>query len=94
MEHLPRIEPTRQEALQLWLRRRGMKPGSIASALNTGKNTVSRWLRADTIPTWRHRQLVGLGIPAGLLPAPVDIPPGPKRGRHLPALPTGALQQG
>ena len=86
MENLPRIEPTRQELLQLWRRRRGMLQGDIARSLGIGQNTVSRWLRADSIPTWRHRQLVGLGIPAELLPAPVDIAPGPKRRACLPAL--------
>ena len=86
MELLSRIEPTRQELLLLWLKRNGIQQGDIAKALHTGKNTVSRWLRADTIPTWRHRQLLDYGIPAELLPAPVDIAPGPKRRACLPAL--------
>lgn len=94
MEHLPRIEPTRQELLQLWLKRNGIQQGDIAKALNTGKNTVSRWLRADSIPTWRHRQLLDYGIPAELLPAPVDIAPGPKRRTCLPALPRPELLAG
>lgn len=88
------MEPTRQELLLLWLRRRGMLQGDIARSLGIGQNTVSRWLRADSIPTWRHRQLVGLGIPPGLLPAPVDIPPGPKRRICLPALPQPAMPAG
>lgn len=83
---LPRIEPTRQELLQLWLKRNGIQQGDIASALNTGKNTVSRWLRAETIPSWRHQQLQVFGIPQELLPTPLDIAPGPKR-RSYPLVP-------
>lgn len=83
---LPRIEPTRQESLVLWLKRNGIQQGDIAASLNIGKNTVSRWLRSETIPTWRHQQLLDFGIPAELLPAPVDIAPGPKRRSCLPAL--------
>lgn len=94
MELLPRIEPTRQEALLIWLRRRGLQQRDIARRLGIGQNTVSRWLAADTIPSWRHRQLVSLGIPAELLPAPLDIAPGPKRGRRLAAIALPATQQG
>lgn len=86
MELLPRIEPTRQEALLIWLRRRGLQQCDIARRLGIGQNTVSRWLNADTIPSWRHRQLLSLGIPEGLLPAPVDIAPGPKRRATRPAI--------
>lgn len=86
IEILPRIEPTRQELLQLWLKRKGIQQGDIASALNTGKNTVSRWLRAETIPTWRHQQMLDFGIPQELLPTPLDIAPGPKR-RSYPLVP-------
>lgn len=94
MELLPRIEPTRQEALLIWIRRRGMQQRDIERRLGIGQNTVSRWLAADTIPSWRHRQLVSLGIPAELLPAPLDIAPGPKRGKRLAAIALPATQQG
>lgn len=86
MENLPRIEPTRQEALRLWLARQGIRQRDIAKRLGIGENTISRWLGANSIPTWRHRQLLSLGIPEALLPAPVDIAPGPKRRATLPAI--------
>lgn len=80
------IEPTRQESLLLWLKRNCIQQGDIASALNIGKNTVSRWLRAETIPSWRYQQLLDFGIPQELLPKPLDIAPGPKR-RSYPLVP-------
>lgn len=93
MNFLSPINPTRQESLRLWLTRNGIRQADIAKALDTGANTISRWLRADNIPTWRHQQLVKFGIPVELLPAAVDIPPGPKKSRAFPAPPQVAEMQ-
>lgn len=65
--------------LSIWLKRQGKSQADIARALDVGEVSVSRWVKAESIPVRRHEQLVGLGIPAELLPAPVDITPGPKR---------------
>lgn len=59
---------TRQEQLVIWLLRRGWSQSDIARKTNTAPQTVGKWLGADTIPPFRHQQLVDLGIPAALLP--------------------------
>lgn len=70
---------TRQERLLIWLRRANITNAQIAAALNVGAIAVTRWFRADSIPSWRHRQLVTFGIPADLLPPAVDKAPGRAR---------------
>lgn len=79
MQEITLTTLTRQERLLIWLRRANITNAQIAAALNVGAIAVSRWFRAKTIPTWRHRQLVKFGIPAELLPPAADIAPGPKR---------------
>lgn len=88
---------TRQELLILWLKRQGKCQADIARALNVAEISVSRWVRADRISTRRHKQLVEFGIPADLLPVPLDLDPGRKKiirsktitpdNQNLPALP-------
>lgn len=63
----------------IWLKRNGMAKAEIARALEVGESSVARWLKADRVPTRRYEQLLRLGIPAELLPEPVDITPGPKK---------------
>lgn len=69
----------RQDMLLIWLRREGVNQADIARWLGVTETSVSRWLRAESIPVQRHGQLVELGIPAELLPAPVHVAPGPKK---------------
>lgn len=83
MKELPQLDLTRQDMLLIWLKRQGKTQADIARALEVGKVSVSRWMRAETIPVRRHEQLVQLGIPENLLPAPLDITPGPKRRSKL-----------
>lgn len=79
MKDIMQINLTRQDMLSIWLKRQGKTQADIARALEVGEVSVSRWMRAESIPVKRHEQLVKFGIPAELLPAPVDITPGPKR---------------
>lgn len=79
MEEVPQLDITRQDMLCVWLKRNGWTQAEIARALEVGETSISRWMRAERIPEKRHEQLVKLGIPAELLPQPVDITPGPKR---------------
>lgn len=72
-------ELTRQERLLIWLRRANLNNAQIAEALNVSAIAISRWFRAESIPSWRHRQLVDFGIPAELLPPAVDKAPGRQR---------------
>mgnify|MGYP000152257866 CR=1 FL=1 len=69
-------ELTRQERLLIWLRRANLNNAQIAEALNVSAIAISRWFRAESISSWRHRQLVDFGIPAELLPPAVDKAPG------------------
>lgn len=79
MKEIPQLDLTRQDMLSIWLKRQGSTQADIARALDVGEITVSRWMRAESIPVRRHEQLLKLGIPAELLPAPLDITPGPKK---------------
>jgi len=46
-------------------------------------NAVSKLCDQDTMPVHRHKQLRNLGVPAELLPEPMDLKPGPKpKGLH------------
>lgn len=79
IKDITQIDFTRQDKLLIWLKRHGRTQADIARALEVGDVSVSRWMKAETIPSKRHEQLVKLGIPAELLPPPLDIVPGPKR---------------
>ena len=79
MKEIPQLDLTRQDMLYVWLKRRGMTQAQIARAMKVGETTVARWMKAASIPEKRHEKLVKLGIPAELLPPPLDIAPGPKK---------------
>lgn len=79
MEEIPQITFTRQAMLSAWLKQEGITQASIAQALEISEQSVSRWIRAQSLSSWRHSQLVSFGIPADLLPPVVDKAPGPKR---------------
>lgn len=64
--------------LYAWLKDNGKKQVDLARALDVTETTISRWMRANTIPERRHAKLVKLGVPAELLPEPRDITPGPR----------------
>lgn len=81
-KNLTQIDLTRQDMLCIWLKRNGKTQADIARALEVGEVSVSRWMRAESIPEKRHEQLVKFGIPAELLPEPLDITPGPKKKGH------------
>lgn len=81
VKNLSLTDLTRQERLVIWLRRAGISNAALARALGTGQATICRWINhADSLPSWRHRQLTEFGIPAELLPPAMDIPGGPKPG--------------
>lgn len=86
MVKIPQINLTRQAMLLAWLKQEGITQASIAKALETSEQSVSRWMRAETIPSWRHEQLVKFGLPEKLLPKPMNIPSGPKKKMVLPTL--------
>ncbi len=93
MEKLPQIAFTRQAMLLAWLKQEGITQARIAQALETSEQSVSRWMRAESLSSRRHEQLVKFGIPVELLPPAIDICPGPKRTRAFPAPPQVAEMQ-
>ena len=79
-EKLAQIDLNRQELLLIWMRRNSLSYSDIAKAMEVSPSTVRAWFEAESIPTWRHEQLVKFGIPAELLPSGINIAPGPRRG--------------
>lgn len=79
MSKITQSEPTRQELLHLWFRRNGIRQREIAARLGMSETCFCRLLRKDSISTWRHQQLLALGLPPELLPQARDIAPGPRR---------------
>lgn len=63
MINLTQSELTRQERLLIWLYREGITKMQIAKAIGVSPIAVTRWFQSERIPTWRHKQLVAVGIP-------------------------------
>jgi len=78
MNDVTQLHPTRQELLALYLKRKRLSYARLGKLLGITGQSVFRLCRNDTAPTRRVEQLLEAGIPAELLPAPLDIPPGPK----------------
>lgn len=97
MQQDTQCKKSRHQLACAWLRQNGLRFQDVADRLGVAKSSISRTLKAATIPTRRHAQLMALGIPKEFLPIPLDITPGPKRkgvllpivsdSAHLPALP-------
>ncbi len=68
----------RQEALELWKRRNGLSFAEMGRRIGLTGEQVSNLCGSETMPPHRHLQLLGLGIPAELLPPPLYRKPGPK----------------
>lgn len=69
---------TRQERLDLWMRRTGTTFVLLGEICGIHANCVTSHLRADTMPVRHHAALVAAGMPLELLPDPQDQKPGPK----------------
>ncbi|MBN2140859.1 MAG: helix-turn-helix transcriptional regulator [Desulfovibrionaceae bacterium] len=72
------IQPTRQESLRLYLGRAGLSFREIGRRIDVSGAAIAKLCNQETMPTRRHAELIAMGIPAGLLPEPLDIKPGPK----------------
>lgn len=84
-EHVTLTTATRQERLAIHLRRNNLTFAHIGRLLGCSRGSANRLCNAETAPTRRVEQLLELGIPADLLPTPLDIAPGPKPREHQPA---------
>lgn len=72
------IYPTKQERLLLWMRRNRRSYRGLGRDIDLSGVQVANLCGQDTMPTEHHAQLVALGVPADLLPKPLDVKPGPK----------------
>lgn len=77
--HQTLIEVTRHDKLVLWLKKNGLDFAKLGKAIGITRVSVGRLCRSETIPVRRHKQLTALGVPADLLPEPLDLNPGPRR---------------
>lgn len=79
------IPLTRQEQLEVWLKRNKASYAALARCLGMTRQGMRNLLNGDTAPSDRVAQLRavvidGQRIPEELLPVPLDIKPGPKPG--------------
>lgn len=71
-------ELSRQEKLRLWMARAGVRFVDMAAALDVTPAAIGKLCKQTTMPEHRHRALVDFGVPADLLPAPLNIKSGPR----------------
>jgi len=71
-------ELSRQEKLRLWMERAGVTFISLALGVGINPAVLGRQCKQDTMPARNHSALLAQGVPAELLPVPLDQRPGPK----------------
>ncbi|MBG3875569.1 XRE family transcriptional regulator [Desulfovibrio oxamicus] len=71
-------ELSRQEKLRLWMDRTGATFLGLSAGVGINPAVLGRQCKQDTMPARNHRALVAQGVPAELLPIPLDQRPGPK----------------
>ena len=77
-------EAPRVEKLKLWMRLQTppLSFTSLAKPLNITSNTLARACAGKTMPVYQHTYLTrDKGVPAELLPRPMDRKTGPKTTR-------------
>lgn len=87
MQELTQMNLTRQELLYLWFKRNDVRQKDIAAKIEVTEASFSRMIHAETISTWRHTQLVAIGIPSEFLPPILDKSPGPKKRKSISVVP-------
>ena len=83
-QEIIRLSADRQAELRVWLIRNGMTYAEIGRRMGITSSGVLRLVQGERMPTKRHSEMVGMGIPADLLPQPLDVPFGPPRKHPLP----------
>ena len=69
----------RQLALRQWMLTKGITFVAMGKAIGMTSAGVSKSVRGERMRVLTHRALVErVGVPAHLLPTPLDIPSGPK----------------
>ena len=74
--NLPQL--SRDEKLQIWLRRNGKTYMELAFVAGVKKAAFSLRLSEGNLTSEQHRRLVEYGVPAEILPPAIDKKPGPK----------------
>jgi hypothetical protein len=69
---------SRLEALDVWKKRNRLSFAEMGRRMGVTGENVSKLCAQDTMPVHRHEQLCALGVPAHLLPTPLNLKPGPK----------------
>jgi DNA-binding CsgD family transcriptional regulator len=77
-------ELTRDEKREIWMTRQGISLAALCVVVGCTVSTLSKHLRNETIPVEHHLKLVRFGVPAELLPLPVDQKRGPKPRNAMP----------
>jgi transcriptional regulator with XRE-family HTH domain len=73
------VNREREAGLKAWLARRGIGHRQLARQLGVHPSMITRIFKGERRPPKRIRQLIDLGIPADLLPAPNVRGPGRPR---------------
>ncbi len=63
----------------IWMSRNQVTFRDIGKYLGVTPMTAGRLCKAEHAPCARVRQLMRMGIPAELLPRPLDLRPGPRK---------------
>lgn len=74
--NLPQL--SKNEKREIWLKRREITLEALAKLVGIKTAAISRNLRNDTMPVEQHKALVDYGLPAEILPDPMDQKRGPK----------------
>jgi len=79
---------TRVEKLEIYMKRSKITFSDISKPMGVAPASARRMLLNETIPTWRHKQLIQYGLPEVLLPIARDIPCGRKPKTKTPSVET------
>lgn len=73
------LSSNRQAELRVWMFRNRLTYSEIGRRMDgITCSGVLRLVQGARMPVARHRQMLALGIPEELLPAPLDVPCGPR----------------
>ena len=67
---------SRDEKREIWMKRTGHTVKALASIVGVVPSVLSRYLASDDMPAVHHKTLVAYGVPAEVLPDPVQKPRG------------------
>lgn len=81
--NLPQL--SKNEKREIWMKRQQITMDTLAEVAGVKTPAISRNLRNDTMPVEQHKALVAYGLPAEILPVPMDQKRGPKPRKMMQA---------